>query len=53
MAKNKCTVLLGYSEYEPIADRDKPYLNHAVNKIGGTPVSLLEWESRGFTQNAP
>lgn len=36
MARNKCTVLLGYDD-EPIADKDKPYLNHAVNKIGGTP----------------
>lgn len=36
MAKNKCTVLLGYDD-EPIADRDKPFLSHAVNKIGGTP----------------
>ncbi|XP_058448009.1 programmed cell death protein 2-like [Malaya genurostris] len=36
MAKNKCTVLLGYDD-EPISDRDKPYLNHTVNKIGGVP----------------
>lgn len=34
MAKNKCIVLLGYDD-EPIADKDKPYLNHTVNKIGG------------------
>lgn len=34
MAKIKCTVLLGYDD-EPIADKDKPYLNHMVNKIGG------------------
>lgn len=38
MAKNKCTVLLGYDD-EPIADKDKPYLNHTVNKIGG----LANW----------
>ncbi|XP_065084659.1 programmed cell death protein 2-like [Ochlerotatus camptorhynchus] len=34
MAKNKCTILLGYDD-EPIADKDKAYLNHTVNKIGG------------------
>lgn len=36
MAKNKCTVLLGYDD-GPIADKDNPYLNHTVNKIGGVP----------------
>ncbi|XP_058823919.1 programmed cell death protein 2-like [Topomyia yanbarensis] len=36
MAKNKCTVLLGYDD-EPVLDKDKPYLNHMVNKIGGVP----------------
>ncbi|XP_055642383.1 programmed cell death protein 2-like isoform X2 [Toxorhynchites rutilus septentrionalis] len=36
MAKNKCVVLLGYED-EPITEKDKPYLNHTVNKIGGVP----------------
>ncbi|XP_055603152.1 programmed cell death protein 2-like [Uranotaenia lowii] len=36
MAKNKCTVLLGFDD-EVVSDKDKPFLNHTVNKIGGKP----------------
>lgn len=36
MAKNICKVLLGYED-EPISDKDKPSLNHTINKIGGLP----------------
>jgi len=40
MAKNKCTVYLGYED-EAITDKNKYGIDYKTNKIGGIPVSVV------------
>lgn len=40
MAKNKSTVYLGFED-EEITSKHASILNSTVNKVGGTPVSIM------------
>lgn len=37
MAKNKCTVLLGYED-DLITEKQKHFIDFTTNKVGGKPV---------------
>lgn len=40
MAKNKCTVLLGYED-DLITEKQKHFIDFTTNKVGGKAVRLI------------